>query len=79
MSREIAEFQAAIGQRIKSVRLSAGLSQPEFAEQVGVSQPTVSRVEAGSRMPDAHLLKMIAEKFGYDPTWLLLGKVGKDC
>jgi transcriptional regulator with XRE-family HTH domain len=33
--------------RARSVRLALGLSQPDFATRIGVSQSTVSRLEQG--------------------------------
>lgn len=41
-----------IGQRIKSARLNAGLSQDELAKKLGIHRPTVSQMESGKRAVD---------------------------
>lgn len=73
MSREMDAYQRELGERIKSVRLRSGLSQADFAARIGFSQPTIWRIEAGTRIPDAQMLKAIVEEFDCGVTWLLLG------
>ena len=74
MSREIEKFNREIGLRIKALRKKAGLTQKGFADKVGVSQPSVVRFEAGTRMPDAHVIKTVAEQFGCAVEWLIFGE-----
>ena len=74
MSMEKLKFQKEFGSRMKQVRLNVGLSQIEFAERIETSQPTIVRLEAGSRQPEAYLVKMIAEQFRCNVEWLLSGK-----
>jgi len=45
------------------LRISAGLSQEQFADQLGISQSTLSRLESGVIWPKEKHLKCIAEKF----------------
>ena len=44
---------------MKSIREILGLSQSEFAEQIGVEQVTVSRNELGKTEPSAGLLEAV--------------------
>ncbi|WP_155720308.1 helix-turn-helix domain-containing protein, partial [Streptococcus gallolyticus] len=37
-----------IGENIKNLRLSFGLTQPEFAEVIGISRNSLSRYENGT-------------------------------
>lgn len=53
-----------IGSRIREARKRAGLSEEAFAEMLGLTQPTVSRIEAGKRTVGAAELVRIAEAVG---------------
>lgn len=82
MSRKIGDsaeinFRKELGARLKEVRERAGCSQVRFAEQIQLTQPTVVRYEAGDRAPDAYLLMRVAETFGVDLNWLILGDKAK--
>lgn len=59
--------------RIKAVRKDAGLTQEKFGEIIGVGKMAVTYYEGGKRTPAAPTLKMIAEKFQINETWLLTG------
>lgn len=67
----------SVGARVKEVREDAGLNQKNFGLQVGVSLPTVNRIENGHRAPDSALAVKIAETFDCDLQWLLTGKGSK--
>lgn len=51
--------------------LRGSKTQAEFAEFIGVSRPTVGFYENGERLPDALVLRKIAEKCGVSADWLL--------
>ena len=53
--------QIKIGAFLKSLRKEKNMTQEQLAEQLGVSNRTVSRWETGSNMPDISLLTEIAE------------------
>ena len=53
-----------IGERIKEYRKLNNLSQRELAEQLFVSDKTISRWELGNGLPDIELLPKIAEILG---------------
>lgn len=63
-----------VGARIAALR--GPMKQSEFAEQLGVNRQTVSRWEAGERLPDGSSLLRMREAFGADINVLLDGKEG---
>ena len=50
-----------IGQRLKHIRLSLGLSQRQLARQSGVANATISQVEAGKLNPTVSMLKKVLD------------------
>ena len=56
--------QIKIGAFLKTLRKEKNLTQEQAAEQLGVSNRTVSRWETGTNMPDISLLLEIAELYG---------------
>lgn len=52
------------------------MKQSDFAEKLGVNRQTVSRWEAGERLPDGSSLLRMREAFGADLNVLLDGKAG---
>ena len=50
----------SIGSRLRKVRQDAGLTQKAFGQLVGVSLPTVNRVENNQRSPDSEFLVEIS-------------------
>ncbi len=54
----------AIGSRIRSARLAAGLAQQELADAIGVSKNMVSKYEKGDSCPPSSVLIQIAGKIG---------------
>ena len=57
-----AEAQRAflIGRAIRERRLDLGLTQTELAERAGMTQPALSRLEAGGVIPTIPLLERIS-------------------
>lgn len=51
--------------------LRGEMTQGEFAEFLGISRPTIGFYENGARIPDALVLRQIAEKCGVSADWLL--------
>lgn len=52
------------GEKLKSARTAAGLSQQELADRIYVSRSAVAKWEAGNGMPDIENLKALARMFG---------------
>ena len=49
-----------IGQAVRERRLALGLSQVELAARAGMTQPALSRLEAGGVVPTISLLERIS-------------------
>ena len=65
-----------LGKRVRQLRKSAGLSQTEFAEKLGVTLGVISNIELeritqwDTKMP---LLNLMCEKYNCRREWLLNG------
>ena len=59
--------------RIRKIRLDAGLTQKEFAQRIGVSRIYISGWETNQSSPGSARLFVIAEKFNVNPDWLIDG------
>jgi len=58
------------GERIKTLRISLGKSQKEFAEFIGIPQPSMSAYENGKNNPTIEVLVNIADKCNVSVDWL---------
>ena len=63
---------SSIGQRIKELRNTRGLSQKSLGELAGVSQTIISKLETGGNEKSKELVK-IAQVLAVSPTWLETG------
>lgn len=61
-----------LGQAVRRWRRSAGLSQPQLAARLGVSQQALQQLEAGLTRNPRYLLRL-AEVMGADPAALAVG------
>src|SRR4030043_1525945 len=61
----------SLGQRIKQIRESLGLSQQALAEKLGVSRPSISQIENGERKGCAEEPKKLAGIFNLSVDALL--------
>ena len=66
--------QVKIGAFLKRLRKEKNFTQEQLAEQLGVSNRTVSRWETGSNMPDISLLVEIAEFYNISVAELIDGE-----
>lgn len=58
------ELKARIGARVRAERETAGLTQRDLANKVGIDEPRVSRIENGQRGIDSLLLHRLASALG---------------
>ena len=64
-----------LASRLKRLRKSAGLSQPQLAEMSGVGSSTIAEIETGvTQNPTHDKLVKLAAHFEVNPEWLLTGK-----
>lgn len=54
----------SVGPRLRALRLEAGLTLSDLAEQTGISVSTLSRLESGGRRPTLELLLPLARAHG---------------
>jgi transcriptional regulator with XRE-family HTH domain len=57
--------------RLKKLRKEKNLYQKELAEHLGVSRPTITQYESGTRKPDNETLGKIADYFNVSIDYLL--------
>jgi tetratricopeptide (TPR) repeat protein len=62
----------AVGQRLRSARERAGLSQRQLSFE-GCSPAYISRIEAGERIPSLQLLREMVRRLGVSEDWLATG------
>lgn len=60
-----------VGKRVRAGRAYAGISQRDLCEEVGISPPTLTRIESGEREPRKWELMAIAHVCGLPMTWFL--------
>lgn len=60
---EVRQFRNRIGQAIRKLRAEEGISAQHLAKVLGVTQPTISRIEAGTSSISAENLCFLAKSF----------------
>jgi transcriptional regulator with XRE-family HTH domain len=63
----------AFGERVRSLRTAAELSEGELAERCGVPRPTIAKTEAGSTEPRLSLILTLCDGLGVSPDGLMAG------
>lgn len=66
----------AIGQRIKTAREQAHITQSELATLIGISTHYVSAIERGIKTPKLETFVAIAKVLGVSTDWLLESELG---
>ncbi|MDD3204093.1 MAG: helix-turn-helix transcriptional regulator, partial [Pygmaiobacter massiliensis] len=67
--------QIKIGKFIASLRRGKGWTQQQLADQLGITNKTVSRWENARYLPDVEMLQLLAELFEVSVAELLAGEV----
>jgi transcriptional regulator with XRE-family HTH domain len=62
-----------IGERIKALRESLGISQREFCKLLSLSGGYITSVETGAREANDRLVKLIVSEFNVNEEWLVSG------
>jgi len=63
-----------IAERIKFLYEKSGLTQPEFANRIGIHKNTLIKYMRGESSPQSDTLEKIVAMFKVNPTWLLTGE-----
>lgn len=71
--RGIEDSVSDIATRITDARVSAGRTQTEIANQVGVKVATLQKWERGSASPRSNRLAALAGILGVSVSWLIVG------
>jgi transcriptional regulator with XRE-family HTH domain len=56
--------------RIKKVRTDAGISQRNFGKTIGISGPSIARLETGENNPSEQTIRLISSAFKVNYQWL---------
>ena len=59
-------LQNKMGEKIRQIRKSKGLTQEQLAERIGIDNKHLSRIENGKHMPTYKILKNLAEVLEFD-------------
>ena len=65
------EDLSTIGSRIRKIRLDSRADQDTFANRVGLTRHSISRIEAGKQEVSAKLLVRLSDEFSISPGWIL--------
>jgi len=65
-----------MGDRIRQVRQTHGLTQKAFADSLGIAQGFLSSIERGKKVPSATLLIAMTHLYRIDERWLSSGEDG---
>jgi SOS-response transcriptional repressor LexA len=63
----------SMGERIRQVRQTHGLTQKAFADSLGIAQGFLSSIERGNKVPSATLLIAMTHRYRLDERWLSSG------
>ncbi len=63
-----------INGRIKEIRLDKGLTQEQFAKNIGVGYSAISRIESGARNVSEQTVKLICAEYNVNERWLRFGE-----
>ena len=65
----------AVGERVRLLRESLGLTPTEFASKANLPRPGVSNWESGRQRPGFKDAKSICDVYGVTLDWLFLGRI----
>lgn len=60
--------------RIRDVRKQSSLSMKAFGDRIGISSPSVARLESGENNPSEQTIRAICSEFNVNRTWLETGE-----
>ena len=63
-----------MGERIRELRKSLGLTQKEFADRIGIKPTAIANYENGRNAPIDAVVSLICREFGVSEAWLRDGE-----
>ena len=66
------------GGRLRALRLKAGLSQEELADQIGIGRTQITKYEKGTHELPEHVVLRAAMRFAVTPAWVRYGDAEDD-
>jgi transcriptional regulator with XRE-family HTH domain len=67
------DTQRKLGQRIRTLRKSAGWTQVEMADRLGLARQYISDLEQGKRDPSLSILQVLSDGFAISLSRFLAG------
>jgi transcriptional regulator with XRE-family HTH domain len=67
----IDSFYVAVGEKVRTARSEASLSQAALAHRIGFKRASIANLEAGRQRIALHLFVLIAQALGIEPASLL--------
>ena len=71
---QVLKGEKLLAERLRKLRNTLGLTQEQFAKELGVSFATVNRYEKGKRAPDAEFFQVLVDRYKVNLNWLFTGK-----
>ncbi len=65
---------STVGDNIKALRVSQGISQNKLAKRAGIAQATLSAIEASTKNPSVETVRLLASALGCKVSDLTEGK-----
>lgn len=62
-----------LGERIRTIRKGAHLTQAEFAAELRISRPHLNKLENNKENPSGTLVRLISALFQIDEDWIKRG------
>lgn len=59
--------------RVKKVRIDAGMNQAQFGKKISISRSAVWKIENGENTPSEQTIKLICKEFNISYIWLTEG------
>ena len=63
-----------IGDRVKKIRTSVGITQTKFAGRIAVSTSYVSEIETKVKEPNERAIRLMAAEFNVNENWIRTGQ-----
>lgn len=68
------KLRSAVGERVRSYRISNSYTQADFAEKIDISVNFLSEIENGKKGMSQETLYKLCEHFGLSADYILFGK-----